>query len=235
MIGGVNFQPGMTGQDGTQPRSKQGGSVQEAIKILSLRLPKRVGPNALAPAALLNAQGSGGNPRIDSVVNTVMGRMFPQGQPAQPPQPVAAGPQFGGDSRPAGNTPLSSMMPTGESDVARAPRISPIEGRTPGVTFENPQGPVNNEWPAQTPPPPPGSTFDGNYTRWPGSPAPTVPDQNNTMPVPPPPQRFDNNPPARPSEGSAPAAPTQDPWADLMEYIRRKGEAPQMQEDTPIR
>ncbi len=231
MIGGVNFQPGQT-QGGTQVRPKQGNGVQEAIKILSLRLPKQVGPNALAPAALLNAQGSNGNPRIDSVVSTVMGRMFPQGQPAQPPQPMAAGPQFGGDSRPAGNTPLSSMMPTGSSDVARAPRISPIEGRAPGITFENPQAPVNNEWTPPPPPPPPGSTFDGNYTRWPTAPAPTVPDQNTAMPVSPP-VRFDNNPPAQPSEGSAPAAPTQDPWADLMEYIRRKSETPMMQEQPP--
>lgn len=239
MIGGVNFQPGS--QDNTaQVRPKQGGSVQEAIKILSLRLPKQVGANALAPAALLNAQGSNGNSRIDSVVNTVMGRMFPQGQPASQPTATvpAAGssaPQFGGDTRPPGNTPLSSMMPTGQSDVARAPRISPIEGRTPGVTFENPQGPVNNEWPGMTPPPPPGSTFDGNYTRWPAPPAPVVgtAGENGTMPVTPP-QRFDNNPPARPSEGSAAPAPTQDPWADLMNYIRRKNDAPQIQEDTPI-
>jgi len=241
MIGGVNFQPGQQAGN-AQLRPKASNSAQEAIKILSLRLPKQVGPNALAPAALLNAQGSGGNPRVDSVVSQVMGRMFPQGQPEQPPQPMvpsmpgANAPQFGGDSRPAGNTPLSSMMPTAQApqQPTRAPRITPIEGRAPGITFENPAPPNMNpsEWPSQTPPPPPGSTFDGNYTRWPTAPAPTVPDdQNGTMP---PPQRIDFTQPDR-EVPQAPPAPTQDPWADLMNYIRRKNETPEMQGDTPIR
>lgn len=145
MIGGVNFQPGMMGPNGSQPRPKSGNSVQEAIKILSLRLPKQVGPNALAPAALLNAQGSNGNPRVDSVVSQVMGRMFPQGQPESPAagasgapvlgpsagenstMPVSSPIRFDGSTRPPDNTPLSSMMPTDPVPVARAPRITPAK------------------------------------------------------------------------------------------------------------
>ena len=191
MIGGVNFQPGA--QAGTQRvRPKSGNSVQEAIKILSLRLPTQVGPNALAPAALLNAQGSNGNSRIDSVVSTVMGRMFPQGQPEQPPQPLvpsasspmpASAPQFSGDSRPADTTPLSSMMPTGTPEAVRVPRITAArQGPTPGP------GPV-----PQTPLPP---------------------------------QPIDVTPPAQPSDPVAPAEPTQDPWTDLMNYIRSKTQTP---------
>ena len=207
MIGGVNFQPGQMQGGGMQPKPKQGNSVQEAIKILSLRLPKQVGPNALAPAALLNAQGSGGNSRIDSVVNTVMGRMFPTGQPAGAPPMVpgaapapmeapmapsmpTSAPQFSGDTRPPGNTPLSSMMPSdpGPGPSARAPRISPIEEP------RNPQSPagVIGDVPANAPPG----------------------------------QKIDVTPVAQPSEGSAPPSPTQDPWADLMEYLRRREPAP---------
>lgn len=210
MIGGVNFQPGQQSGN-TQVRPKQGNSVQEAIKILSLRLPKQVGPNALAPAALLNAQGSGGNPRIDSVVSTVMGRMFPQGQPEQPSMvapsggpwvsgvsgpPQDKGPQFSGDTRPPGNTPLSSMMPTAPGP--RVPSFSPAEGgASPGGVMPTPALPA-----------PPG--------------------------MPQPSQKIDVTQPDR-EVATAPPAPTQDPWADLMNYIRRKNEAPSMMEDTPIR
>ena len=200
MIAGVNFQPGQIQGGGTQPRPKQGNSVQEAIKILSLRLPKQVGPNALAPSALLNAQGSGGNPRIDSVVNTVMSRMFPTGDAPAPAAPVL-GPSAGenntmpvsspirldGNTRPPDNTPLSSMMPTAATGPA-PPRF------TPGTTV-----------------PGPGYELPPDLR-----PAPNAPDQPGAappvLPTPPGP--------------SAPPEPTQDPWNDLMEYLRRREPAP---------
>lgn len=215
MIGGVNFQPGQMNGGGQQVRPKAGGDVQEAIKILSLRLPKQVGPNAVAPSALLNAQGSGGNPRVDSVVNTVLSRMMPTGQPAAPP--VLGGPsagengtmppsspiRFDGSTRPPDNTPLSSMMPTSYQPTnERAPRISPV----------------------QTPDP------NGHF---PATPAPDVPYDG-------PPQRIDYTQSGRemPPETKTPVAaapePTQDPWADLMNYIRRKGETPMGGSERPF-
>src|SRR5688572_7007220 len=85
MIGGVNFQPGALDQD-QQRRRQSGGSangVQEAIKVLSLRLPKVVGAQAAVPAPLMRGGGSGGDPRIDSIVQSVLSKMFPgQGGPA---------------------------------------------------------------------------------------------------------------------------------------------------------
>lgn len=85
MIGGVNFQPGM-GQGGEQSQAQPsaGSGVQEAIKVLSLRLPKVVGAQAAAPMALLSGQGSGGS-RVDSVVNQILSRIMPTGQPQQTP------------------------------------------------------------------------------------------------------------------------------------------------------
>lgn len=205
MIGGVNFQPGQTGAT-SQVRPKQGNSVQEAIKILSLRLPKQVGPNALAPAALLNAQGSGGNSRIDSVVNTVMGRMFPTGDaPAAAPMvPSAASPiAADGNTRPAGNTPLSSMMPTNYQPAMGnpTPRIRPVDTPDPNGSF--PATPPGPDVPYVGPP----QQIDA------GAIGRELPAESKT-------------PVTAAPEPSASPEPTQDPWNDLMEYIRRKGETP---------
>lgn len=173
MIGGVSFQPGGAETDPTRQKSPQTG-VQEAIRVLSLRLPKTVGARAVAPGALLNAQGSGGNPRVDSVVNQVLGRYFPSGDASAAGGPGGApggamapmiasgappGGGYGGSFSPGeipGNTPLSEFFGGG---ARRDPRIT--------VATEQRGGPSGD---------------------------PT----NGTMPVSPP-QRFDVNPPARPS------------------------------------
>jgi hypothetical protein len=96
---GVNFQPGsnQNGMQNGQQTSPTGG-IQEAIKILSLRLPKVVGAQSASPMPLLTSQGSGGNPRVDSIVNQIMARLGPQmgqSQPSAPMMPQGA-PSFGG-------------------------------------------------------------------------------------------------------------------------------------------
>ena len=93
--GGVAFQPG---QDDQQKRLLNGenrpsGSpegVQEAIKVLSLRLPKVVGAQASAPTPLLKSEGAAGNSRVDSIVAQVMQKYFPTAQPS----PAAEAPSF---------------------------------------------------------------------------------------------------------------------------------------------
>lgn len=106
MINGVNFQPGAQDREaqpnsGSRPSGSSQG-VQEAIKVLSLRLPKVVGAQAVSPSALLQSQGSGGNSRVDSIVQSVLQKFFPQatqgqapGAPTAPsvmsPSPAAAG------------------------------------------------------------------------------------------------------------------------------------------------
>lgn len=90
MIGGVNFQPGSLEQEQQRRQSQQGTGtgVQEAIKVLSLRLPKVVGAQAVAPSALLQSQGSGGHPNVDSIVESVLAKFFPQA--SQGPQQASA-------------------------------------------------------------------------------------------------------------------------------------------------
>lgn len=83
---GVNFQPGMPSASGQgKPRggTSNGGGVQEAIKVLSLRLPRVVGAQAISPQALLSSPGGGGS-RVDSVVNQVLAKYFPTQSPSQP-------------------------------------------------------------------------------------------------------------------------------------------------------
>ena len=99
---GVNFQPGANSQNDQNGNGQSRSSgIQEAIKILSLRLPKVVGAQAGAPQALLTSQGGGGS-RVDSVVNQIMSRILPTGQPQQPPQAnLESMPQQGGPSGPS--------------------------------------------------------------------------------------------------------------------------------------
>lgn len=101
---GVNFQPGASqyGEQNGNARPTGGSGVQEAIRVLSLRLPRVVGAQSAAPMPLLTSQGSGGNSRVDSVVNQVLSRYAPQMQPPMPMQPSMAsadGPTFSGDAQ----------------------------------------------------------------------------------------------------------------------------------------
>ena len=109
MINGVNFQPGSMEQERNRRMGASGSAdgVQEAIKVLSLRLPKVVGARAVSPSALLQGQGGQGNPQIDSMVERVLAKMFPgQGGPAptapmlptqSPGESHSYGPQFSGN------------------------------------------------------------------------------------------------------------------------------------------
>lgn len=122
---GVNFQPGQSGQQTASGGQKPANTgVQEAIKVLSLRLPKVVGARGIAPQALLESQGGGG--RVDGVVSKIMGEMFPTGAPPAAPG-VPGAPTVSGSVSPT--TPLASFMPPQAfaPDVARAPRISPVD------------------------------------------------------------------------------------------------------------
>lgn len=121
MIPGVTFQPGAMG--GEQPNGqRRDQGVQEAIKVLSLRLPKVVGAQALAPQPLLTSPGSDGNPRVDSIIENILKRMFPTAANASAPAPMI--PSGGGDSAP----PLGYAPPMGYQQPARrAPDVDRYE------------------------------------------------------------------------------------------------------------
>lgn len=157
MIGGVNFQPNdnTTGQARSKPANT---GVQEAIQVLSLRLPKVVGARAMAPQALLESPG--GNGRVDSVVSQVMARMFPTGDapptaPMVPPSSPSAPASMSAPSAPApsftgsgvtSTTPLASMVAPEvmAPQVGRAPRIAPVTRPDGSVTLPPDQAPAPN-------------------------------------------------------------------------------------------
>lgn len=148
MINGVNFQPGLQPDRQAQPNSGSNPSgssqgVQEAIKVLSLRLPKVVGANAVAPSALLQSQGSGGNSRVDSIVESVLRKYFPQAAqgPSQPQGPImpsaptppvniggSAATGFRPQQEPAPSNSFWSNVPRVVADVPPPPPMAPLTG-----------------------------------------------------------------------------------------------------------
>jgi hypothetical protein len=98
MISGVSFQPGVANGASPYRDAKQAEGVQEAIRVLSLRLPKVVGAQGVAPQALLSSPGAGGDPRVDSIVNRVWSNLFPTGPQESAPQTTAS---FGTTSAPS--------------------------------------------------------------------------------------------------------------------------------------
>lgn len=203
MIGGVNFQPGQ-GDPAAGVKKKPDQGVQEAVKVLSLRLPRVVGAQSIAPAPLLNAPGSGGNPRVDSVVNQVLGRMFPNGQqpsgaaaPMIPPRPVGPKP---GES---GTMPVSP--PVRFEGVPRTPMMgdmmpdapwAPPPGFAPRITVDNQLG-------------------QGDFTTGPGGASPPFDDGSNQPPA-----------SIAPGPDLGGAGSGANPFADLLDFLRRQQPAP---------
>jgi hypothetical protein len=130
MIPGVTFQPNASYPAGYQRQQDNTGAVQEAIKVLSLRLPTTVGAQAAAPQQLLQSSGSGGS-RVDSVVNQILAKLFPGGgSPAQAmpsfgtaPPSSDNGPSIGGASSPYFASGYSSYESPSPNWLQRAPRV----------------------------------------------------------------------------------------------------------------
>jgi hypothetical protein len=90
---GYSFQPGS--EDVPLAEQGQGGpkglSPQQAVKILSLRVPDRASPSAIAPLALLKSPGgaaagaAAANP-LQDLIKSLMA-LFEQQGPQQPPAP----------------------------------------------------------------------------------------------------------------------------------------------------
>ena len=142
---GVNFQPGASRDNGQSPQARPDG-VQEAIKVLSLRLPKVVGAQGIAPQPLLSSQGSGGNPRVDSVVNQILSRIMPTGQPQGPSAPMVPqmGPSFGGDVGGGQPQPRQEQQPSNRPPIGTPPHIIVGSGgppRWPGQATDDGGGP----------------------------------------------------------------------------------------------
>lgn len=128
---GYNFAPGNDIQMGGKGRS--GGpsfGPQEAIRMLSLRLPKSAGPSAIAPSALLNAPGGAGAPNLNSILMALVQAFAPQHQAGvpslpslSPPSPMSQRPSSPTQRRSSGFT--SPGAPVGQGARPSLSRPSP--------------------------------------------------------------------------------------------------------------
>lgn len=76
---GYSFDPG-AGQAGQQDQGERGNfgglSPQQAVKLLSLRIPERPAASAIAPQALLQSQGAAGMP-MNAMIQQLMRAFMP--------------------------------------------------------------------------------------------------------------------------------------------------------------
>lgn len=130
---GVSFLPG-----GDAKYAREGNSatapLQEAVKVLSLRVPRVVGASPLAPLALLTGQGGGGLP--SGIVETLLRALAP---PVEAP-PVAAVPQpgLGVNAPPAGSQPVP--QPSQPPAPGVMPPTLPVRPQVSGAPSGTPQG-----------------------------------------------------------------------------------------------
>lgn len=138
---GTSFQPGQAQQNGLKSPDQ---ARQEAVRVLSLRLPKVMGGSPLAPAPLLTSLGSAGGPT-----------------PGMSPRPPAMAPELSSPMPP--QSPSGLQMAGGGSPMAMSPMLQalgmlaglPMPGQgqpqtphiTPGVLEgEHPQGLPPVQW-----------------------------------------------------------------------------------------
>ena len=147
---GVSFLPSgdqrytRTGQAETNP-------VQEAVKILSLRVPRVVGATPMAPLALLSGQGGGGLP--SGVVETLLRALTPP-EPSVPPVAAVPGPTLPAGPTPAPTLPTAVPQPTVPVSPGIAPVAQPTTPAAPAPTARLSsllQGPAVNRPPAVMP------------------------------------------------------------------------------------
>lgn len=190
---GFSFQPGTQAQRPGQSGGGRAGGMtpQQAVRILSLRVPERPSPTAIAPLPLLQSQGSRapGAQGLDSMIAALM-QSFGRGGGQQGaggsylPTPSGPGPFIGGPD-----------------DIWRAPD-TPERPRTPDPIPEpDPfqRRPVpDGEWRPKPPnnPPPPVVTPGDPGPR--PEPIPDAPPSGPQTPIDmtpePPPSLFDDNP-----------------------------------------
>lgn len=142
---GLSFSPSGSGQDAqqAQPQSGDLSPVQQAIKILSLRVPRNVGAGGITPNALLTSPGAGG---MDIVA--LLRQLMQGGGPGAP----TAGPASGGIPNPR-------VVPGGGNTPDPVSKRGPFPGSQPGpISNGGPEGSMpmpESPMPPQTPMPKP--------------------------------------------------------------------------------
>lgn len=196
--------------------------TQQAIRLLSLRLPKVLGGSPIAPAPLLQSQGGAGMPSPTSVAQQVLKRVLPTDQTAQASGAVpSAAPSPEQAAAPSAQIPsqTSAMQApsAGYSPNPRTMEASPFKAETPfsyiaqqagagqslpGIGYQNvpgaPPGTIDN-YGTETPPPNVTPGIDVGET--PGQRPPTIPESE-------PPRVPDVSVPATPMPPQETADPT---------------------------
>jgi len=150
---GLSFAPGQ--DEMTQRQNGAGPStspIQEAIRVLSLRMPRVLGASSPAPAALLSGPGSQGlgghpgNPIIEQLLRALLGGQtsggpmdgLPGGAMIAPPMMPGPGPMGGGMSGP----PLIPGFKFGEQPGPFPPGM-PSGGTSSPMPPTPPPNPIN--------------------------------------------------------------------------------------------
>lgn len=127
--------------DDAEETGREPSPFQQAVQVLSMRVPRFPRGQVLAPAPLLQGPGGAGQPIARSSVAEAFARMAG----LMPPQ---GAPMGGGQAPMAGMAPPSAMP---------GPRIVPGIDPIPGGAGQVPDAPVTREWempPAPQAPPP---------------------------------------------------------------------------------
>lgn len=145
---GVTFMPSPDNQ-ALGPQNAQvngpGGDLSEAFKILSLHLPRVLGPSALASSRLLTNKGSAGLPSGFNPMAAVFQALIQSMQGAPSMQPPAAGPPAftpmpfptppGSPSPPSPRPPMSPVNPFAPSPRETLPKPPMTSVPGPNITF----------------------------------------------------------------------------------------------------
>lgn len=170
---GVSFLPGAQDDNGQHGENGRTGAsrtpVQQAIKILSLRLPKFYGAGAIAPAPLLTAAGGMGQPAARGNVSA-QALAGLAGLPPSMAMPAQAAPTLGG-----GGTDTMGGWADQERRLNGRPTIGsvPSAPSMPSLPSPPPRSPGNPSITPQTPDGGPPPDLGGN---WQG-PLPTLPER----------------------------------------------------------
>jgi hypothetical protein len=145
---GVSFAPTFENAlDGSRRGSMEG--LQQAMKIISLRLPRVIGARPIAPASLLQSPGAGGaDPYGGAVIQTLMqalGLNWGSRGTDAGPNPVGAIDAPVSPTMPMPGPLYNPVGPVGWPPSPPLPRIHPVEGPGGGFTgsFDGP-GPTRS-------------------------------------------------------------------------------------------
>lgn len=149
---GVSFLPGTEAQqhgNGAGASRSPNRGVQEAVQILSLRLPKVYGTRPIAPAPLLTGPGGMGQPAAKGNVVAQALAQLAGLTPRQMPAPAPMAPML----PPAMALPMAPVLPTNPySDWRNQERdINQPPSDSGGSSAPSPSAPAPS-WPSQPPP-----------------------------------------------------------------------------------